>query len=130
MIPQVIQVLARDDFTVYVYFLDGIIRLLDTKPLLEQGEVFAPLCDGVTFRNTPEFLRIPFYVYESSFPQFMESPLHAGAGTVTQRRCGPYVHCTGVPAAAAEFQVTIDRELNWSQDIMEQDGVHLKRLLT
>ena len=45
MIPQVVQVLAGEDFTVYVYFLDGAIRLLDAKPLLKQGGVFSPLCD-------------------------------------------------------------------------------------
>ena len=52
MIPQVVQVLAGGDFTVYVYFLDGAIRLLDAKPLLKHGGVFAPLCDKNTFRNS------------------------------------------------------------------------------
>lgn len=52
MIPQVVQVLVREDFTVYVYFLDGAIRLLDAKPLLKQGGVFSPLCDQDTFRNS------------------------------------------------------------------------------
>lgn len=51
MIPQVVQVLAGENFTVYVYFLDGAIRLLDAKPLLKQGGVFSPLRDEVTFRN-------------------------------------------------------------------------------
>lgn len=52
MVPQVVQVLAGEDFTVYVYFLDGVIRLLDAKPLLKQGGVFSPLCDESTFRNS------------------------------------------------------------------------------
>ena len=52
MIPQVVQVLAGEDFTVYVYFLDGAIRLLDAKPLLKQGGVFSPLCDEAVFRNS------------------------------------------------------------------------------
>lgn len=52
MIPQVVQAVAGENFTVYVYFLDGAIRLLDVKPLLAQGGVFAPLCDGATFRNS------------------------------------------------------------------------------
>ncbi len=52
MIPQVVQVLAGEDFTVYVYFLDGAIRLLDAKPLLKQGGVFSPLRDDATFRNS------------------------------------------------------------------------------
>ena len=51
MIPKVVQVVAGIDFTVYVYFLDGSIRLLDAKPLLEKGGVFAPLQDGENFRN-------------------------------------------------------------------------------
>lgn len=51
MIPQVVQVLAGEDFTVYVYFLDGAIRLLDAKSLLQQGGVFVPLCDEKVFRN-------------------------------------------------------------------------------
>ena len=41
MIPKVVQVVAGIDFTVYVYFLDGSIRLLDAKPLLEKGGVFS-----------------------------------------------------------------------------------------
>lgn len=51
MIPQVVQVLAGEDLTVYVYFLDGAIRLLAAKPLLKQSGVFTPLCDLDTFRN-------------------------------------------------------------------------------
>ena len=51
MIPQVVQVLAGEDFTVYVYFLDGTIRLLDAKPLLKQAGVFSPLCDEAPSRT-------------------------------------------------------------------------------
>ena len=51
MIPQVVQALAGEDFTVYVYFLDGAIRLLDAKQLLKQGGVFAPLRDKSVFQN-------------------------------------------------------------------------------
>lgn len=51
MIPQVVQALAGEDFTVYIYFLDGAIRLLDAKPLLKQAGVFVPLCDETVFRN-------------------------------------------------------------------------------
>lgn len=51
MIPQVVQALAGEDFTVYVYFLDGAIRLLDAKPLLTRGGVFTSLCDETIFRN-------------------------------------------------------------------------------
>ncbi|WP_325199846.1 DUF2442 domain-containing protein [Oscillibacter sp.] len=52
MVPQVVQVLAGEDFTVYVYFLDGAIRLLDAKPLLKQGGVFSPLRNKAVFRNS------------------------------------------------------------------------------
>lgn len=52
MIPQVVQVLAGDDYTVYVYFLDGAIRLLDAKPLLKQGGVFSPLRNKDAFQNS------------------------------------------------------------------------------
>ena len=51
MIPQVVQALAGDHFTVYVYFLDGAIRLLDAKPLLAKGGVFTPLRDEEVFRR-------------------------------------------------------------------------------
>lgn len=52
MIPQIVQVIVGEDFAVYDYFLDGAIRLLDTKRLLEQGRVFYPLCDEAMFRNS------------------------------------------------------------------------------
>ena len=52
MSPNVVQVLPGSDFTVYVYFLDGAIRALDVKPLLEKGGVFTPLRDEETFRNS------------------------------------------------------------------------------
>lgn len=52
MIPQVVQALAGEGFTVYVYFLDGAIRLLDAKPFLKQGGVFSPLRDEATFRSS------------------------------------------------------------------------------
>ena len=37
LIPKVVQAVAGENFTVYAYFSDGTIRLLDTKPLLEKG---------------------------------------------------------------------------------------------
>lgn len=51
MIPKVVQAVAGSDFTVYAYFVDGAIRLLDTTPLLEKGGVFTPLKNEETFRN-------------------------------------------------------------------------------
>lgn len=51
LIPKVIQAVAGDGFSVYVYFNDGTVRLLDAAPLLEKGGVFAPLCDPDFFRE-------------------------------------------------------------------------------
>ena len=47
--PTVVQAVAGENFTVYAYFSDGTIRLLDAKPLLETGGVFAPLQDAEFF---------------------------------------------------------------------------------
>ena len=44
MLCQVLQVIPNDDYTVYVYFSDGIIKQYDAKPLLEKG-VFTILKD-------------------------------------------------------------------------------------
>ena len=51
MIPKVVQAVAGDGFTVYAYFSDGTVRLLDASPLLEKGGVFAPLRDPDFFRE-------------------------------------------------------------------------------
>ncbi len=50
-IPSVVQTVAGDDFTVYVYFNDGSIHLADMKPLIAEGGVFAKLADEVFFRE-------------------------------------------------------------------------------
>ncbi len=50
--PCVLQAVATDDFQVYVYFNDGSVRLLDAKPLLQPGTVFAPLRDIAVFKDT------------------------------------------------------------------------------
>ena len=47
-----LQAVATDDFQVYVYFNDGSVRLLDAKPLLQPGTVFAPLRDIAVFKDT------------------------------------------------------------------------------
>ena len=52
MFPEVIQVLPGDDFTAYVYFADGQIRLFDAKPLIEAGGVFEQIRDETRFRET------------------------------------------------------------------------------
>ncbi len=51
LIPKVVQAVAGDSFTVYAYFSDGTVRLLDAKPLIEKGGVFAPLSDPDFFRD-------------------------------------------------------------------------------
>lgn len=42
-IPTVLQAVAGDDYTVYVYFSDGTVHLADIKPLIQKGGVFAQL---------------------------------------------------------------------------------------
>lgn len=51
MIPKVIQAVAGPDYSVYIYFHDGTIRLLDTSSLIENGGVFAPLRNEDFFRS-------------------------------------------------------------------------------
>ena len=43
--PAVLQAVPGDDFTVYAYCNDGAVRLVDIKPLIALGGVFAPLAD-------------------------------------------------------------------------------------
>ena len=51
LFPKVLQAVAGKDFTVYLYFNDGSVRLYDAKPLLALGGVFAPLQDEAFFKN-------------------------------------------------------------------------------
>lgn len=48
----VIQVLPTDDFKVYVYFDDGIIKLFNAKTLVSCGGIFQKIADIQTFKNT------------------------------------------------------------------------------
>ena len=50
-IPEVVQAITGEDYTVYAYFTDGTIRLYDAKPLIEKGGVFAQLADEAFFSN-------------------------------------------------------------------------------
>lgn len=36
-IPKVLQAVAGENFTIYLYFSDGSVRLYDAKPLLQLG---------------------------------------------------------------------------------------------
>ncbi len=49
--PAVVQAVPGDDFTVYAYCNDGAVRLVDIKPLIALGGVFAPLADLDFFRD-------------------------------------------------------------------------------
>ena len=51
LFPKVLQAVAGEDFTVYLYFNDGSVRLYDAKPLLKLGGVFAPLQDEAFFKS-------------------------------------------------------------------------------
>lgn len=51
MIPKVVQAVAGQDFTVYAYFHDGTVRLLDAATLVQKGGVFTPLRDADFFRD-------------------------------------------------------------------------------
>jgi len=50
MLKKIIQVRPNSDFTVYVYFGDGKIKLYDVKPLIGKG-VFAQISDVEHFLN-------------------------------------------------------------------------------
>lgn len=49
--PMVVQVVAGENFTVYAYFNDGAIRLVDAKPLIKKGGVFSAIADPAAFRE-------------------------------------------------------------------------------
>ncbi len=49
--PEVIQVVAGEDRTVYAYFTDGTIHLYDMKPLIRKGGIFTNLNDRAFFKN-------------------------------------------------------------------------------
>lgn len=51
LIPKVVQAVAGDNYSVYVYFQDGTIHRLDAAPLIQKGGVFAPLQDAGFFRD-------------------------------------------------------------------------------
>lgn len=51
LMPTVVQAVPGDDFTVYAYCNDGAVRLVDVKPLIAWGGVFAPLADPDFFRD-------------------------------------------------------------------------------
>ncbi|MDO4290497.1 MAG: DUF2442 domain-containing protein [Eggerthellaceae bacterium] len=48
---RVLQAVPGANFTVYAYFSDGTIHLLDAKPLIEKGGVFSALSDEEFFSS-------------------------------------------------------------------------------
>lgn len=52
IIPDLVQVIPTDEFTVYLYYDDGSVRLYDANPLLTRGGVFEVLKDAQIFMNT------------------------------------------------------------------------------
>ena len=51
MIPKVVQAVAGQNFSVYAYFHDGTVRLLDALRLIQNGGVFVPLQNSDFFRD-------------------------------------------------------------------------------
>ena len=45
MFPKVVQAVAGQNYSVYLYFHDEMVRLLDASPLMRKDGVFAPLRD-------------------------------------------------------------------------------------
>lgn len=51
LFPVVVQAIAGNDYTVYAYMLDGTVRRVSVKHLVEQGGVFEKLKDREFFVN-------------------------------------------------------------------------------
>ncbi len=51
MFPSIVQTVPGDNFTVYAYCNDGAVRLVDVKPLISKGGVFAPLTNTQFFQE-------------------------------------------------------------------------------
>lgn len=49
MVPTVVQVKPNNDFTVYVYFGDGKIKLFDMEPIIKKGGVFKQISSAKDF---------------------------------------------------------------------------------
>ncbi len=49
--PEVFQVVAGENYTVYAYLNDGSVRSVDVKPLIKNGGVFSVLEDEKIFRS-------------------------------------------------------------------------------
>ena len=70
MIPKVVQAVAGENFSVYAYFSDGTVRLLDASPLVRMGGVFARLQDTDFFRDR---LTVIFYLLHHASSLFCDA---------------------------------------------------------
>ncbi len=51
LMPEVLQAVPGEDFTVYAYMNDGAVRLVDMKPLIARGNLFEKL-KNIDFFNS------------------------------------------------------------------------------
>lgn len=51
MFPVVVQAVAGENYIVYAYMLDGTVRKVDMKPLIQSGGIFEKLKDQAFFQN-------------------------------------------------------------------------------
>jgi len=51
-IPEVLQAVPADGYSVYAYFNDGSIHLYDVSPLIKRGGVFAKICSKAVFDSS------------------------------------------------------------------------------
>ena len=50
--PEIYQVVAGNNYTVYAYLNDGSVREFDVKPLIKKGGIFKKIEDEKVFKNT------------------------------------------------------------------------------
>ena len=51
-VPSVYQAVPGEGYSVYAYFNDGTVRLVDVNPLIEKGGIFSQIADIEIFRAT------------------------------------------------------------------------------
>ena len=50
--PELVQVIPTEEYTVYLYYDDGNVRLYNAKPLIDKGGIFEQLKELDVFINT------------------------------------------------------------------------------
>lgn len=95
--PAIVQVISGENYTVYAYCNDDAVRLVDMKPLIEQGGVFGCLQEQTFFAENLAVLNDtvawdlasnrdatacidldPFWIFESA--PIVEDPLRDNVG--------------------------------------------------